>query len=40
MLDSLMLYDVRKLATPSKWKPGSDAFLLSNVADADAKKVR
>ena len=39
VLDSLMLYETRKLATPSKWKPGNEAFLLSNVTDDDAKKV-
>ena len=38
LLDSLILYDLRKVATPSKWQPGGEILMLNSTTDEEAQK--
>ncbi|KAJ3301298.1 hypothetical protein HDV03_001047 [Kappamyces sp. JEL0829] len=38
LIDSLILYDTRKAATPSKWRPGGNVLMLDSTTDEEAKK--
>jgi len=39
VIDSLLLTDKMKVATPSDWKQGDDCMILPSVSDEEAKKL-
>ncbi|HUZ13104.1 MAG TPA: peroxiredoxin [Caulobacteraceae bacterium] len=38
-IDSLMLTDKHKVATPGNWKPGEDVIIVPSVSNDDARKL-